>query len=610
MSVRTVVLLVLNAALVGGVFAQEGAVRVTAEVDAEEVSVGDAVVFTVEVQGAPATVVQTPTRPTPVNLEPQQRVPETRQTRADEGETERGVVFSWRLRARRPGPAHIPPVPVVVGGEEYATNEIRLRVSRQSEQSASPTLTRPEGSGADAALDERDLFVQATATADQAYQNEQVVVEYRLFYRPGVRLRHSRLAGSWDAPGFWREELNVASRPTPQTQQAHGRPYETVVLKRVALFPTRPGTLRIDPLRIESEAQGTVQLRQNGPSLRGRFEPVQLVSQSLSLQVRPLPASPPNSFDGAVGQFSLSVSADADSVRVGDPVSLRIRVQGTGNLNTLSAPGLSVPSALHASEPTVETDVERNGERIRGTKTFTYTLVPRTDGRHALSPIVFSYFNPETERYETRRADGPVFQVSGETASRVVGRTGDGLPVGDVADLMEAEEARWGRIDRRPLYRSPWAYLALLVPILLGGGGALYRRRWEAGGRATKEETDASLAAAQAHLQNARRHSQNGADSAVYDAVERALRIFLDERLGGEGSLVTRPALDRQLVRQDLPASLREALYDLLDRCGEAQYAPSASNQEALNLVLDEAQTLLRQLDEHLSSSERSTRDA
>lgn len=607
-SVRTVVaILVLSAVLAGHVCAQSGAsVRVTAEAEPMEVGTEETVVFTVRVQGAPATVVQTPDRPAVTNLAPQQRTPSTQRALSSGEDASRGVTFTWRFRPRREGTARIRPVTVIVRGETYTTEEIRLQVVPQSQRSSSPTLTRlgppssPPGNE-DAILDARDLFIRATATADWAYQNEQVVVEYRLFYRPGIRLRHSRLADAWDAPGFWREELNVASRPTPRTRRAYGQAYETIVLKRVALFPTRPGTLHVDPLRVETEAQGTLQMR--GGAVRARFVPIRLASEGLSLPVRALPPTAPASFEGAVGQFAMTVGTEADSATVGTPVRLRVQVRGSGNLATLSPPRLDVPSEFEVYEPAVRTDIDRSGDRIDGTKTFAYTLVPRASGRYTLPPATFAYFNPEAERYETLRSETKILHVTGEAApwSRPLsGQTGDGLPVGDVTGLMETEEARWVRTDRPPLYRQPWAYVVLLIPVLLAAGGLIYRRRTRTSEPKRSADRDEALDTGRDRLREAHRHLQDGADSAFYEAVEQGLRAVLSARLGLNGSGVTRVALDRHLARHDVPEDLRDALCELLDRCGEAQFAPESPSSASMEAVLDEAETVLRRLDEHL----------
>jgi hypothetical protein len=300
----------------------------------------------------------------------------------------------------------------------------------------------------------------------------------------------------------------------------------------------------------------------------------------------------------------MTVEATPDSASVGDPVRLTVQVEGKGNLATLSPPVLDLPPGLQSYEPTVETDIERNESWIRGTKTFTHTLVPQSAGQYDLSSAAFSYFDPDAGRYETLRAEAPTVHVSGAPPARTVGRTGDGLPVNDITELAEGDRAEWVRTERWALHQRPWAYLALLLPLLIVGGGVAYRRWGERS--ASPPETGPAPApdTVPNRLQEARRHLQEGSDAAVYDAVGRALRRVLAERLGREGpNAVTRAVLDEQLPRHDVPDALQEALYEVLDRCDEARYAPSAVSA-APNEVVDDAHAVLRGLDARLPRPE------
>jgi len=586
---------------VGSALAQSDAsVQITAEAEPMRVELGQPVVFSVRVEGPSATVVQPPDPPSVTNLRLQRRTPSTqRGLSSGGGPSEHHVTFTWRYRALQTGVARIQPVEVTVLGDTYTTEEIQVQVVSEASRSADRSgASSSAGRDKNSALDPQDLFIRATPTVDRMYQNEQVVVKYHLLYRPKIRLRHSRLAGAWSAPGFWREELDVPSRPVPQRSRIDGRTYRSIVLKRVALFPTHAGSLRVDPLRIEVEAQGTLQMQ--GDAVRGRFEPVELASGALSLSVRSLPPAAPPSFDGAVGRFSMSTDADRDSVAVSSPVEVAVQVQGIGNLATLSSPGLDVPSEFEVYGPSVQTDIDRGGKQIGGTKTFTYTLVPRSSGRYSLSPIRFSYFDPDAEQYRTVRNALPTLRVTGEAAPRVVGRTGDGLPVGDVAGLVAAEQAQWVRADRSPLHRWPWAYVALLLPVLAAGGGAAYRRWGGASETADTADPNASRVPTQDHVHTARQHLRNGDETAFYDAVEQALLTLLDERLQADSAGTTRTALEQSLARHDVPKDLRDALFDLLDRCEEARFAPNRASPDPAEAMLEKAQSVLRRLDERL----------
>ena len=599
----------LGLLLGGPAWAQsEAEVSVSAQATPSEVGTAGTITFEIEVRGAPLSAIQTPNPPPTTNLVLQESTPTTqREVSFDSGRLTRRVTLRWRYQPMQVGIGRIRPTTIRVRGREYTTNEIRVRVVPHSQRSgrSDPDGAEPRSSSASpdargsTGLRPRDLFIRATASTETAYQNEQVTAEYRLFFRPGVRLRQSRMAEAWDAPGFWREELDVASRPTPRTRTAYGQTYETIVLKRVALFPTRTGTLRVDPLRIETEAQPHSRRgRGRRPPSRRRYEPVTLSSEALSVAAEPLPPGEPPAFDGAVGTFTLDTTLDDDSVKAGDAVALTARIEGVGNLATVSPPAVDPPSDFEAYEPDVQTDIDRSGERVRGTKTFTYTLVPRSNGGYTLPPVTFAYFDPKTETYKTQRSEPITLHVTGDAPPQSVGRTGEGLPVGDIAGPID-DDVRWVRADRRPLYRQPWAYAMLLVPFVLAGGGIAYRQ-YAAGKAVAAPDSSDGLDTAQRHLQDAHRHLREEETQTFHQTIERALLTFLSARLGlPEASTgKRREVIERRLTRHDVSDPERQALHDLLDACDRAQFTPAEPSHEAMAATLDQAQTLLLRLDD------------
>ncbi len=599
----------------GSVQAQSGSdVTIEAQAIPSEVGTAETVTVEIRIEGASLSDVETPDPPRTSNLVLQGSTPSTeRDVSFDSGHFTRRVTLEWRYQPMQVGIGRIRPVTVRIRGERYTTDEMRVRIVPQSQRSGAASASRADPtaspsasrSSSRATLGPRDLFIRATASAETAYQNEQVTVEYRLFFRPGVRLRQSRLADAWDAPGFWREELDVASRPTPRSTTMYGQTYEAIVLKRVALFPTRVGTLSVDPLRIETEAQARGSAgRRNRGGRSYQYEPVTLASEEVSVTAEPLPPDAPRAFDGAVGQFTLDTNISADSVEVGNAVDLTARLQGTGNIATVSPPVVDPPSDFETYEPSVRADIDRSGDAVHGSKTFTYTLVPRSNGRYTLPPVAFAYFDPERKRYEVVRSEPVALHVTGDVPPMARSQTGQGLPVGEIAGLVE-DDVHWVQTDRAPLYRQPWAYAILLIPFMLAAGGIAYRH-YAQGAPGPVEKTE-GLSAAQDHLREAHRHLRDGDTSTFYQTVERAVLAFVATRLdlAETPSGLTREALDRHLSRYDVPEADREALHELLDACDQAQFTPAEPSHDAMEATLDHAQTLLLRLDESTGPGER-----
>ena len=619
----------LIVALGGAGGAEAQSVSVQAQATPGTAGLQESIVYKIQVTGAPLSDIETPEPPSTTNLVLKQSTPSRqRDLSFKSGRLGRTIAFQWRYRPMRVGIARFRPAEISIRGETYTTDEIRVRVVPQAQRPArssatphgAPTAPSPsspsasgsrDGASGSEVLDPQDLFIRATADAKEAYQNEQITIEYRLFFRPGIQLRHSRLASAWDANGFWREELDVASRPVPRTEEIDGQTYRTIVLKRVAVFPTRTGSLQVDPLTIETEAHASHRSSRD-PTLQSRYEPVTLSSEALTLTTRPLPDSPPTAFDGAVGDFTLTTDVSTDSVAVGEAVTIRATIGGTGNLATLQPPPLETPPAFERYDPTVTTDIHRGRDEIRGSKTFTYTVVARKSGTFTLPPIAFAYFDPDAATYRTLRSRPTRIRVTGDAEEEVAGTTGDGLPVGDIAGLMTspggaAGSWAWQRLSAAPLYRWPWTYGALAAPLLLAVGVLALRRRRtssrDVDDDSPEARTGVSLESAQAHLREARQVLEKGEPDAVHSMIERAVRGFLEHRLDLPAPGMTQSSLDDRLQRAGVSEGVRSSVRTLLDACDRAQYTPASPSPGDTRKALTRAEDLLRSLHEDLPSS-------
>jgi hypothetical protein len=313
-----------------------------------------------------------------------------------------------------------------------------------------------------------------------------------------------------------------------------------------------------------------------------------------------------------VGDFTLTTDVSTDSVAVGEAITLRATIGGTGNLATLQPPPLEVPSAFERYDPTVTTDIHRGRDEIRGSKTFTYTVVARKSGTFTLPPIAFAYFDPDAATYRTLRSRPTRIRVTGEAQKEVAGTTGDGLPVGDIAGLMTspggaAGSSAWQRLSAAPLYRRPWTYGALAAPLLLAVGVLAFRRRRlssnDADDRSAAARKSVSLADAQAHLREARQALEKGESDVVHPMIERAVRGFLENRLDLPAPGMTQSSLDDRLQRAGIREEVRSSVRTLLDACDRAQYTPASPSPGDTRKALTRAEDLLRSLHEDLPSS-------
>lgn len=131
----------------------------------------------------------------------------------------------------------------------------------------------------------------------------------------------------------------------------------------------------------------------------GNTAQAMLDTAPVRVRVRALPESGRKpGFTGAIGKFELGQPVlSAPEAIVGDPINLTVTLMGEGNLEAIGAPTFDAGEAWQSFTPTI--NVERDVFSGRGTKTFTYTLIPRTPETRAVPTIPFSYFDPERKEF-------------------------------------------------------------------------------------------------------------------------------------------------------------------------------------------------------------------
>ena len=540
------------------------------------VRVGERVAYTLTLRDAPGRAVPTPAASG--GLRAVQQRPTSEVTTQVNGRLVREV--TWSYIAFREGPARIGPLRIDLGGGRVlsaAEASVRVEAAAARPARPPPAATAPGAApGPGTAPGERpDLFARIELSRGAAVVGQQVVADGVLYVSPDLQPRQTIVTGGWDAPGFWREELDVAST-VPHPVLLGGRPYEAVTLRRIALFPTRTGRLVLPPMRFAVDFLRLDPFESNDPfapffsPFSSGFDERDVETPEAVLAVSALPPGAPRGFGGAVGQFTMSAEPVPAAVAEGDPVQVRITLAGTGNVATLGAPVLRAPPGLDAFRPRDDARIDRSGNAVFGSKTFTHTLVPQGGGRFAVPPAVWSYYDPEAGAYRTLRTDTVRVDVAGAPA--VSGSN----PVAAGAAAALIADAGWQR--RGVPVGILWAVLGtgLGVPALVLAATALVRRRRRTALADTPENRRRNaLVRARTRLAAAR--TQPAPDACA--AAERAVHGFLWDRFGLTSSGLDRRALGATLDAAGVPH--RDRLLDVLAALDVGQYASALAPPDA-----------------------------
>ena len=525
------------------------------------------------------------------------------------GRTTVSLTVSYRFQATAEGTWEIEPVTVEAGGETLSTEPLSLRVSSAPPAPQGPATGGDAAQPADAgAIGPDDLFVEAEPNKRQVRENEPVIVEYRLYTRVNVSSYGiTRLPAT---AGLWVEEFELPQQPQVEQVVRDGVAYATAVIRKVALYPTGPGTKTLEPLAIE--AQVRVQRRSRDPfddlfgnffnrsSLFGEIVSTGAASRPVDIDVLPLPADGrPADFSGLVGELAVESSVDRDSLAANEAVTLRVQVSGSGNLKALAPPELAFPPTVEAFPPEATDRLRTTDAGVTGTRTWEYVLIPRAPGRLTVPGVDMGYFDAAAGQYETASAAPLDLRVTGRAVV-------DALPGARARGSVEAlrSDIRFIRIDtprfrRRgeTLFDQAWFWVVALAPIGMIAGAAGVRRRRDrlAGDQAYARDRRAARVARK-RLARAARLAVGDDARAFYAETAHALEGYAADKLDTSAAGIIRDELLPALAARGAHPSTVDEFLAVLEACDRQRFAPVAAEIEERRAFLARAEAVLSAL--------------
>ncbi|MGJ8653328.1 MAG: BatD family protein [Opitutaceae bacterium] len=345
-------------------------------------------------------------------------------------------------------------------------------------------------------------------------------------------------------------------------------------------------------------------------SFFSRSERFNLFNEPTQINVLPLPESgQPDSFSGAVGDFRMELSTDAEGARVGEPIMLSMKITGTGNFDRISGPKLPESPTWRSYDP--ESTMEAaSTNSSKETKRFDYVLIPMKPGKHTLPAVKFSFFDPKDKTYI--ELDAPPISVDVAPSLQpqynapVTSQTTEtkNAEVLSLQKQLNPEEALL-TLDYRPravapsgfaILKQPLFYLMnLLVAIALGVAIWILRKRQ----RLATDKDYAQRQAARAELKVAVAASKQAAQNS--DAVEffrhaqEAIRLAATARFGQNLRAAELAQVQPLFEANKIAESAIEATAHIFAQADALRFS-GQSAQADLNAAREQLETVLKAL--------------
>ena len=376
--------------------------------------------------------------------------------------------YLFVLRPRRAGRFKIRSIIARVAGKELRAPDLEVTVV------ASGAVTRPPKGyggggvglrGAGKRTPGIEYFLRAETDRSQAYKGQQLILSYYLYSR--VNVSRPIVTKYPILNGFLREDLEIPIIQGPIENEhvvLDGVPYARSLLARYAVYPLQEGKFKIDSMAVDlmvsnpeaDDPFGQLFGNDDDPFGAGGMlnrmlkralpgvRKANAQSELIQVEVLPLPQEGrPSDFSGGVGSFELSSAVDRTEVKLGDPVSVTLKIEGNGNVAAMKDPDIRWPEGVDLYESKGKNKLGRKGiaERV-----IEYLLIPRRAGDLEIPGFKVSFFDPEKKTYMQGstspislhvQGDGPSSTLLGSQGSKQT-KGNSQAKIGDIPDGLKA----------------------------------------------------------------------------------------------------------------------------------------------------------------------------
>ncbi len=575
-----------------------------ASVDRTEVSTDEQITLTVSVSGNVKSIPE-PELP-PLNDFSVYSAGRSHNFSYTNGQLSSSVTFNYILAPRKAGKFTIGPAKITVDDKTFETTPIEITVTAGGEtEETPPTTGEQKKTQKPPQLAGKDLFIRTSVDKKRVYVNDQITLTFQ-FYQ-GVRLFNNPEYTPPSLTGFWSEDL-------PPKRQFYrtvdGRQYFVQELK-MALFPTSTGKLTIGSAELKCTVEDLDRFLHRDPfamfdrdllSLFRQGKPQILKSQPIEVEVLPLPEiDKPADFSGTVGNFKLKVSLDKSEVEVGQPITLKARISGVGNIKSVSEPVIAELPDFRTYSSGSSENVSKDNYTVQGVKTYEEVLIPKKAGKYTLPPVKFSFFDPQAKSY--RRLESQPFLLT-------VTPSAEAYPA-EIAQLSKqeigtaAKDIRYikvysGNFDDqgKHLYSKPAFLILQLIPLLA------FALSWRYQSVREKLDSDVGYARerrarrfAQKRLRLARKLISAQNSKEFYCEISRAMLQYVGDKLNLSAHGLTKDSIVDNLMQKGFAKEKIDDLVGLLDSCDFARFAPGSSDEEEMRRFLDRAEKAIVDLE-------------
>lgn len=486
--------------------------------------------------------------------------------------------YTLLYRADKAGSYTIPAATIDVDGKRYSSKTLTIEVlppdksASQGANSQSVRIDDIDSQSSSKPLNSNDLFVRIIMSKQRVFEQEAVVCTIKLYTKYQISQFMTTLQPSFD--GFLIEELPIEPSLN-NVEHYNGENYMVAELKKCILFPQKSGKLTISSGNYDVTAVQYESVRSLFGIIRQPVEKkLQVKSNSATVNILPLPTPKPSSFQGAVGQFSVSTNLKPDKFKTYEAATYTVDISGSGNIKYLKAPSVNFPSQFDVYDPQNNIEAKPSGTTVNGSSIFEYTFIPQFMGDYEIPVSEFSYFDPTSAKYVTINIPAKKIKVGKGVASASTTFTKDFELKNK--DILHIKVGNLNIQKTHEMYLNSYLFwfwyiipIVILVSILW-----YYRKTIKQRSNIQLLKTKRANKVAKKRLKRAKEFMMANLNNEFYAEILKALWGYLSDKLNIPVSELNKENISLELSNYGANEQIINELISILDKCEFAQYAP------------------------------------
>jgi oxygen tolerance protein BatD len=600
--------------------AQGADISISANVDRSSAAPGEEFIYNVKISSESNSSLPEPDLPSLYDFEIISGPNNSQSVQIINGKMSAENNYSVHLSVMKPGNYIIAPASIKVKGKTYRSNTCSINIIKSTSKNLPSGFKNeniPAPRTSNAKIREQiqgKLFLRTEISNNKPYVGEPIVVSYTLYAMKGLPLH------SWNPnfqaqqfKGFLKEELYNAKRLSLSEVNIDGNIYQTALIKKIILVPTKTGKISPDPLSVDIglKVQRSSRRRRDffGDSFFNRnTETVTVPSSIVELNVQQLPSPRPDDFNGTVGDYKLRVSTDLKKASTDDLVTLTLNLSGKGAIECALNPVLPLMDDFEIYDTKAKSKKQISGESLGGSKIFEYILRPKKSGDLEIPSITYSIFNPAEKKYITLKTKKININISPGTATAPLIITGSvPLSSGEKLILINADinyiknSTSFECESHKVLIKSEWfLWLQALPLIFLLLSFFISQRRDTLESNVSMARRLRARGAAGKRLKAASKALALNNSDKFHAEISSALRGFFGDKLNRGAHGLTIDELMDNLEERDISPETGKDLREFLENADAARYSPSSHSMEEMKKCLAKAEKIIWEFNKKL----------